>query len=176
MARRKLLSQYAAALSVLGLGALAAAQNAPEPAAGGHDAVKAISVKAIAEVQTRVMRNGGEAAKLVPADRLVPGDEVIYTLEIRNTGATPVARPTVVYRIPEHMRYIENSAVGAGAEVSFSVDDGQSFDRPENLKVAGAAGGSRAATAADYTHLRWQLKHTLKANSVAFAHFRAVVK
>jgi hypothetical protein len=34
----------------------------------------------------------------------------------------------------------------------------------------------RLATAADYTHIRWQLKHSLKANSAAFARFRAVVK
>jgi hypothetical protein len=34
----------------------------------------------------------------------------------------------------------------------------------------------RPATAADYTHIRWQLKHSLKGNSVAFARFRAVVK
>jgi uncharacterized repeat protein (TIGR01451 family) len=107
---------------------------------------------------------------------VVPGDQVIYTVEIRNTGAEAVLAPSVAYAIPEHMRYVADSAVGPGAEVSYSIDGGRTFDRPENLKVAGPAGQLRPADAADYTHIRWQLKNSLKGNSVAFARFRAVVK
>jgi uncharacterized repeat protein (TIGR01451 family) len=113
---------------------------------------------------------------LVPADRVVPGDEVFYTLEIRNTGSRPLPPPTVDFAIPEHMRYIANSAVGAGAEVSYSVDGGQTFDRPENLSVVPVGGDPRLATAADYTHIRWRLKHALQAKAMALARFRAVVK
>jgi uncharacterized repeat protein (TIGR01451 family) len=113
---------------------------------------------------------------LVPADRVVPGDEVFYTLEIRNTGSRPLPPPTVDFAIPEHMRYIANSAVGAGAEVSYSVDGGHTFDRPENLAVAAGGGDPRLATAADYTHIRWRLKHALQAKAMALARFRAVVK
>jgi hypothetical protein len=74
------------------------------------------------------------------------------------------------------MRYVADSALGPGAEVSFSVDAGRTFDRPENLKVQGPDGRLRPAVAADYTDIRWQLKNSLKANSVAFVRFRAVVK
>jgi hypothetical protein len=74
------------------------------------------------------------------------------------------------------MRYVADSAVGPGAEVSYSIDGGKSFERAENLRVTGADGQSRPATAADYTHIRWHLKNTLKANSVAFVRFRALVK
>jgi uncharacterized repeat protein (TIGR01451 family) len=112
---------------------------------------------------------------LAPADRLVPADQVIYTLEVRNTDASAVSAPTVTYPIPEHMVYIANSAIGPGADVSYSVD-GRSFDKPENLKVPTTAGGLRPATPADYTHIRWQFKHALKANSTAFVRFRALVK
>jgi uncharacterized repeat protein (TIGR01451 family) len=113
---------------------------------------------------------------LVPADRVVPGDEVFYTLEIRNTGSRPLPPPTVDFPIPEHMRYIANSAVGAGAEVSYSVDGGHTFDRPENLSVVPADGDARPATATDYTHIRWRLKHALQGKAMALARFRAVVK
>jgi hypothetical protein len=71
---------------------------------------------------------------------------------------------------------VADSAIGPGAEVSYSIDGGRSFDRPENLELAGPAGAPRPATAADYTHIRWQFKHGLKVKSVAFARFRAVVK
>ncbi|MGA2398200.1 MAG: hypothetical protein ABSG30_09100 [Steroidobacteraceae bacterium] len=115
--------------------------------------------------------------ELVPADRVVPGDEVFYTLEIRNSGSQPLPPPSVDFAIPEHMRYIANSAVGAGAEVSYSIDGGHTFDRPENLMVAAAGGGElRTATAAEYTHIRWRLKHVLKAKAMALARFRAIVK
>ena len=113
---------------------------------------------------------------LVPADRVVPGDEVFYTLEIRNTGSKPLAPPTVDFAIPEHMRYIANTAVGAGADVSYSVDGGHTFDRPENLSVVPVGGDPRLATAADYTHIRWRLKHALQAKAMALARFRATVK
>jgi uncharacterized repeat protein (TIGR01451 family) len=143
---------------------------------GAKASSAAIVLKAIAEVQMRVSFSGREATKLVPADRVVPGDEIFYTLEIRNTGSATVPAPSVVYPVPEHTRYVADSAIGPGAEVSYSIDGGRSFDVPENLQLAGPSGAPRPATSADYTHIRWQFKHGLKGKSVAFARFRAVVK
>jgi uncharacterized repeat protein (TIGR01451 family) len=158
---------------VLGIAMAAGAQSrAVADEAQGDTLV----VKASAEVETRVSMNGRDTIKLVPADRVVPGDEVIYTLEIRNTGAAPVLAPSVRFAIPHHMRCIADSAAGPGAEVSFSVDGGRTFNLPQNLQVAGKSGRLRPATAADYTHIRWQLKQRLNVNSVAFVRFRAVVK
>jgi hypothetical protein len=134
-----------------------------------------ISVKTLAEVETRVIVAGSEVVKLAPADRLVPADQEIYSLEVRNTDTSAVAAPTVTYPIPDHMLYIANSAIGPGADVSYSLD-GRSFDKPENLKVPATDGRLRPATPADYTHIRWQFKHALKANSTAFVRFRALVK
>jgi uncharacterized repeat protein (TIGR01451 family) len=131
-----------------------------------------ISIKAIAEVEQA--SHGRET--LIPADRVVSGDIVFYTLEVRNTASTSIARPVVTYAVPEHMTYLPDSAVGPGTEVTFSVDAGRSFDAPENLRIQEPGGEPRAATAADYTHIRWQLKKALKGNSVAFVRFRARVK
>lgn len=127
-----------------------------------------LDVKATAAVR--------QGRALVPADRVVPGDEVFYTLEIRNTGSRQLPPPTVDFAIPEHMRYIADSAVGAGAEVSYSVDGGRTFDRPENLTVIPVGADPRLATPADYTHIRWRLKHALQAKAMALARFRAIVK
>ena len=137
--------------------------------AGGQVPASPLEIRSIAEA-------GRKTVKLIPADRVVPGDRVIYTLEVRNTGATALDAPTVTHPVPEHMRYIADSAVGPGAEVSYSVDGGRSFERAENLTVQGPDGRLRPAVAADYTDIRWQLKNSLKANSVAFVRFRALVK
>jgi uncharacterized repeat protein (TIGR01451 family) len=148
------------------VGAAAVAQSPGNP----------LAIRSIAEVESRSRTAGRETVKLIPADRVVPGDRVIYTLEVRNTGAAALDAPVVTHPVPEHMRYVADSAVGPGAEVSYSVDGGHSFERAENLKVPGVDGRLRPAVAADYTDIRWQLKNSLKANSVAFVRFRALVK
>ncbi len=162
---RDCFSRAFGAMFVFELAALAGAQ-APNP----------IAIKAIAEVELRIIEQGREIPKLVPADRVVPGDRVFYTLEVRNTDGAVVAAPAVTYPIPEHMQYVADSAVGPGAEVSFSVDGGRSFDAAENLKIRTPEGTLRAAVAADYTNIRWQLKKNLKGHAVAFVRFRVLVK
>jgi hypothetical protein len=171
MSLRAPLERCSLALCVFALATAAAGQGA---AAAPPD--KKISVKAIAEVAVKISEGGRQTVHLQPADRVVPGDEVIYTLEIRNTTAMVRPPPTVDYPIPEHMRYVADSAVGAGALVGYSIDGGRTFGRPEELFVTGEDGKKRPAAAEDYTHIRWQLKHILKGNSVAFARFRAIVK
>jgi uncharacterized repeat protein (TIGR01451 family) len=143
--------------------------------ASGQATSGALVIKAVAEVETRAVQDGRDIVKLAPANRVVPGDQVIYTLEIRNPGRTAVRDPIVTYAVPSHMMYVADSATGPGAEVRYSVDGGHVFDRPENLRVS-SDGHSRAAKPDEYTHIRWKLKNTLKSKSVAFARFRAVVK
>ena len=134
-----------------------------------------LSVRAIAEFETH-NAEGRETSKLAAADKVVPGDRLIYTLEVRNTAPISVPRPVVTYAVPEHMTYLPDTAVGPGTEVTYSVDAGRSFDAPENLRIQEPGGQLRAAAAADYTHIRWQLKNALKGNSVAFVRFRSRVK
>jgi len=154
------------ALWMLALIPIAAAQEPPNP----------LAIRSIAEVESKLVSGGREAVKLIPADRLVPGDRVLYTLEVRNVGATSLDAPVVSTPVPEHTQYVADSAVGPGAAVSYSVDGGRTFDRPENLKVPAPDAAVRPAIAADYTDIRWQLKNPLRPNSVAFVRFRAVVK
>lgn len=162
----RLLFRWLGLLATIGVVAAVLGQPASDP----------IVIKAIAEVEQSSQAHGRESRKLVAADRVVSGDAVMYTLEVRNTAATSLARPTVTYPVPEHMTYTPDSAVGPGTEVTYSVDAGRSFDAPENLKVQEPGGQVRAATAVDYTHIRWQLKNALKGNSVAFVRFRTRVK
>jgi uncharacterized repeat protein (TIGR01451 family) len=143
--------------------------------ASGQATSSGLAIKAVAEIRSKATQSGPETTKLLAAQRVAPGDEVIYTLEIRNTGGVTVLKPVVVYPVPTHMMYVADSATGPGAQVSYSVDGGESFDHAESLKWSDG-GRVRPAKPSDYTHIRWQLKNNLKPNSVAFARFRAVVK
>jgi uncharacterized repeat protein (TIGR01451 family) len=158
-------SRSLALLALLGCAAVADAQSKPDP----------VTIRAIAQVELRETEQGHEVTRLAPADRVGSGDQIIYTLEVRNTAATAIPAPAVTYAIPAHVWYMADSAVGPGTDISYSVDGGRSFDKPEKLKVP-SPNGARDAQAADYTHIRWQLKHALRGNSVAFVRFRAQVK
>jgi uncharacterized repeat protein (TIGR01451 family) len=135
-------------------------------AASGQATSPNLKIRTIAEVAAHATEDGHDVTHLRIADRVAPGDEVFYTLEIRNTSAADVSAPTVVNPIPAHMQYVADSASGPGAEITFSADGGLTFRPPEDLD----------AKPSDYTHIRWQLRKTLKSHSVAFARFRAVVK
>jgi uncharacterized repeat protein (TIGR01451 family) len=156
--------------------ALALAIGVADAAISQAQKAGAVLIKTTAELERKGMQDGKEVVRLVAADRVVPGDEVIYTVEVRNAGAKPADNVAVTNPIPEHMVYVADSAVGPGTDVSYSVDGGFSYGKPEALSVKGEDGKSRAASAADYTHIRWVLKGALKANSTAYARFRAVLK
>jgi uncharacterized repeat protein (TIGR01451 family) len=155
-----------AALVLFGASCAAQAEISPDP----------VTIKVIAQVEVRTAASGREISKLAPADTVVPGDLVLYTLEVRNTGTTTVPAPVVTNPVPAHMQYLADSAVGPGTVVTYSVDGGRTFASAELLMIAGPDGQPRHATAADYTHIRWKLRNSLKSNSVAFVRFRAQVK
>jgi uncharacterized repeat protein (TIGR01451 family) len=143
--------------------------------ASGQTTSPALNVHVVAEVEARVSEHGLQVMKLVPADKVVPGDVVFYTLEVRNDGPSSIEAPTVVQAVPDHTTFVANTASGPGAAVSYSVDGGRSFAHAENLNVQ-SAGKSRRAVSADYTHICWQLKGLLKSGSMAYLRFRARVK
>jgi uncharacterized repeat protein (TIGR01451 family) len=140
------------------------------------DDSSSLRVTQVAEMERTVTAtDGSKQTTLVPATLVPPGGEVVYTVKFENAGKQAATDVVVTNPVPEHTRYVANSAGGPGTEVTYSVDGGKTFGAPESLKVA-AEDGTRAATAADYTHLRFRLVNALPPGQVAYARFRAVVK
>jgi uncharacterized repeat protein (TIGR01451 family) len=136
-----------------------------------------LSVTTVAEVRQRVERQPGVFVdELVPATRLVQGQEIFYTVSVLNRGAAEALGVTVTKKIPSNTRYVQGSAVGPGVVVTFSADDGKTFAAAKKLKITTADGRSRPAAVDDYTHIRWQLQHPLAPQATAFTRFRAVFK
>ena len=133
-----------------------------------------IRLKAAAEVEVSVVNDKGEKeVKRIPATKVIPGTEVIYTITVSNVGDQPADSVVVTDPIPENTTYVDRSAFGAGTTITYSVDGGKSYDLADKLKVKDAAGNLRAATASDYTHIRWVLNFTLKPKDVAPVWFKA---
>lgn len=136
-----------------------------------------ISLKTVAEVeQSTTDAQGKPSKKLVPAEKIVPGNEVIYTVSATNVCEAPAEHVVIDNPVPEHMKYVADSAIGPQTDVTYSVDGGFHFARAGELKVSDADGSQRPATAADYTHIRWVMRNPLKPGAMAFARFRAVLE
>jgi len=105
--------------------------------------------------------------KFVPAERLRVGDEIFYTLQVRNPGATEIRDVVVVKAVPNNTEYLVDSAVGPAAIISLSIDGGATFVTRRELDTKAAE---------RYTHIRWQLRHPLAPGATALLRFRSVFK
>ncbi len=136
-----------------------------------------IELRAVAEMEIEDFNSEGKKEiKRVPAAKVIPGGEVIYTIYYTNRGQNPTDKVVITNPLPEHMLYKDNSASGDGTAIVFSVDNGKSFDTPENLKIQDDRGREFPATASDYTHIRWVLLSSLPLNAKGQVGFRAILE
>ena len=123
-----------------------------------------------------VAASEGLPTEFVAADELKIGDEIFYTVRVRNTTAATIEKVVVVKAVPRNTEYLAESAVGPAAVITYSVDGGGSFAAADQLEVITLPGVTRPAEPGDYTHLRWQLRHPLAAGATALLRFRGVFK
>lgn len=134
-----------------------------------------IELKTVAETQEAYVDERGNAAtRLVPAAKVVPGDEVVWTIVANNVCTTPAGDIAITNPLPEHMRYVGSSAFGPGSNIEFSLD-GSTFAVPEALVVAEADGSRRAARADEYLAIRWVLARPMGPSESLIVRYRATV-
>lgn len=132
-----------------------------------------IELKSVVEKEVRVTNDAGEeVVQLVTADKVVPGDVVIYTVTYTNVSDQAVDNVVVTNPINEALTYVDDSAFAPGADVSFSVDGGENFAPLDALTVE-RDGVTAAAGGDDLTHIRWTLREPLDPGAQGFARFRA---
>jgi uncharacterized repeat protein (TIGR01451 family) len=144
----------------------------------------ALSLPALAEstlqLSMQSMQEGPASAKggrkLVPAARVAPGSEITYVITYRNTGDKPAEKAVITNPVPKELIYKGGSAAGAQSKFEVSVDGGSTFGALPSLKVAGAGGKQRPATAADVTHLRWTLLKPVPPGKEGTVRYKAVLK
>ena len=116
--------------------------------------------------------DGKVTKKLVPALKVAPGGEVIYRIEVSNTGKQPATDLAVDNPVPAGLVLTDDSETPPTA---VSVDGGKTYGELTELVVTAADGTSRAAQLSDVTHLRWILARLAPAGKSEVG-FRARVK
>ena len=132
-----------------------------------------LNVSTVVQMEVVTIGDDGERqTRLVAADTVVPGDVVIYTTTVENISDEAADNIVVTNPMPQHLSYVTGSAFAPGMVIEFSVDGGVSFADAEALTVDND-GQSRAATADDFTHIRFVMQGNLAAGAQAIARYRA---
>lgn len=171
---------YAFAVAALPLAVMAStealAQTAPASAAVQSPVTLTSDVK-IERVE--VDAAGKETVTLHAPKSVVvlPGDKVVFTLEVTNTGTQPAAGFRATNPMPAPVQFV--SVAEDWAEVS--VDGGNNWGRLATLKVKtapadGTASVERAAEIADVTHVRWIFPDTIAPGGKRKISYRGVIK
>jgi len=152
-------------LALLTFGLVAAAAYAQEQ---GH-----LNVRTIVQKEEVTVNEAGDTERhLVPADTVVPGDDVVYTITFTNISDETAENVVITNPISESLTYVAGSAFGPGTVIEFSVDGGRTFGSADDL-VVGTNGGERPAEVGDFTHVRWTMQNALEAGAQGMAQFRA---
>lgn len=115
--------------------------------------------------------DGKVTTKLVPAERVAPGEDVIYEISYHNSGTETATELAIDNPLPSAVLFVaattEPSAV--------SVDGGKVFGSLATLTVTGPEGQVRPARASDVTNLRW-IVPSLAADATGKVTYRARVR
>lgn len=115
---------------------------------------------------------GQRSISFAPPRTLLPGDRVRYRLQFENKADEETTHLSFVNPIPPELRFVGTDDVDGFA---VSVDGGESFGRLAQLTLGAPGGASRAATAADVTHVQWTLAEPLPAGAVKSVTFFGAV-
>jgi len=96
-------------------------------------AASKVEVSILAEKEITVMEKGKQIIKRVNAENVIQGDVVFYTLSMINQGDEAATNIALVDPIPDNTVYLNGTAFGAGSDISYSVDGGQHYQKPNLL-------------------------------------------
>lgn len=142
-------------------------------------ALPAAALTATQSVETEkvvVQADGTEMTQRTIADKVKPGDRVVYVLNVENNDAEPASNLVLTMPVPDEIRYIEGSSSKPGAVVTFSVDGGASFKDRATLEVQEMDGTVRKADASDISHIRWKVAGPLPVGSSDEIAFKGILK
>lgn len=140
-------------------------------------AASALTAKQSVEKEVVVqMPDGTENVTRAPAELVVPGERVVYTLSFTNDDAAPASDLVLTMPVPSEIKYMDGSATKDGAKIVYSADGGLSFTDRRDLRATGADGIARSAKAEDITHIRWTVTGPLAVGETGNLSYKGVLK
>lgn len=121
---------------------------------GSWGAESPLKLVSKAEKETTVVKDGKKEVTRAPAQKILPGDTVIFTNHYTNALSKPAGDAVITNPVPKDVTYVDGSAFGEGSTITFSHDKGKTFDTPGKLFKTDK-GKMRNARASEYTHIRW---------------------
>ena len=120
-----------------------------------------INLDMTAEKQVTIVENGQRRTEMVPAEEVVSGEIIRYTIHYRNDGDQAATNVEINNQVPEGTTFIPGSAAGEGAEITFSIDGGKSFKQPSLLTyevtLPDGQQERRVASPEQYNAVRWEV-------------------
>lgn len=117
-----------------------------------------VSISITAEKEVTINKE----KKMVAAREIKPGDVIFYTIHYVNSGDSEATNAILDDPIPQGTVYIEETAYGKDADITFSIDGGKTFKKPSVLtyevKLPGGKVEKKVASPEKYTHIRWTFK------------------
>jgi uncharacterized repeat protein (TIGR01451 family) len=143
----------------------------PVPAADSSPEAPAVVTTGSGPLETEILvealvseqrADGGDDKRFVEARRLEAGEEIYYTIRVRNPGKEPVTDIVVTKRMPFGVDYVAGSAAGPACDVQLSADNGATY----------SSGGKPG----EFTHVRWVFQRPLAPGASALLRFRATFR
>ncbi len=136
-----------------------------------------VAEQVIELVQTTQTAEGEIKTQFVAADKVVPGDQLIYRLRYANEGKDAAEKAVLTLPVPTEVAYVDHSANAPDpdADIVFSVDGGQNFVNRRALTVT-ENGATRPARADEITHIRFTFADPITPQEKGEITFRATVE
>lgn len=104
----------------------------------------------------------------------VPGDTLRYVLTASNVGDGQMHNPEIIDPIPAGVTYVPNSAQGENTEITFSMNQGNTYMAwPPHYTVRNSKGilVKREATPDMISHIKWNISKNLAPGEIATMEF-----
>ena len=118
-----------------------------------QDAPAVVVTGDVKQVEVSTDANGAEVTKLVDLGLTVPGTKLVFRTNYENTTGEVIRNFELTNPIHPSVRL----APDAEADLTVSVDGGETWGPLSTLSLAGEDGIARSATHADVTHVRWTI-------------------
>jgi len=147
--------------------------------AKAQEGKKGLSLVMAVEKEITVEKDGKTLTQLIPAEKTMKGDILVYMLKYKNEDREKLTGASFVAPIPEGTSMVEGSVAGKDTDILFSIDRGAFFRKPPvrySIKKPDGTTVEKTAGPDMYTHIKWVLKKDLLPGESGTVIFKTKVK